>query len=149
VINKAELLRLKNTPIYSRKDINRILRTNFFVKNTHYNKPQYSFAKLETCFWSICREQKKLVFEEQVEKIDNEVYAIYPTKDKTIWCSILHKFGNLCFAQTNLPVDVVFEQLRFDDVSTVSAEYGVVESVLRKLVGEHCDKALAMSEANK
>jgi len=131
-INKLELARLKNTPIYSRKTINNILRTKYFTKNVYSEKP-YTFDDLINCFWSICRENKTLVFEEHVEKVDNEVYAIYPSSDKLVWCSILHNFGNLCFAQTNLSVDVVLEMLAIDGLKVVCAEYNLDANVVQKV----------------
>jgi uncharacterized protein (DUF433 family) len=145
MINKAELERLKNTKIYSRKTINKILRTSFFTKNVN-DTQQYTFQQLVDCFWGICREHKTLVFEEQVEKERHEVYAIYPLKEHIVWCSILHNFGNLCFAHTNLSVDVVLEALRFESVETVCAEYNLHDYVVRKVLMIYGEKQVVKKE---
>ncbi len=144
-VNKANLARMKNAPIYSRKTINKILRTKYFTKNIN-DIQQYTFQQLVDCFWGICREQQKLVFEEQVEKVDNEVYAIYPLKEHIVWCSILHNFGNLCFAHTNLSVDVVLEALRFDSVETVCVEYNLHDYVVQKVLKLYGEKQVAKKE---
>ena len=129
-----------NTPIYSRKDINKFLRCKFYPCYID-DVIKYSFQNLIDIHWFICKE-KHVDFNEYVlrEKNTSEIYAIYPLLDcgeKLVWVSILHKFGNLCFAHDRLTVDSVLYQLQHDSVEEVAEEYGICAESLRKVSKEY------------
>lgn len=129
-----------NTPIYSRKDVNKILRVKFYTKYVD-DVVKYSFKNLTDFHWFICKE-KHVDFNEYVlrEKNTSEIYAIYPLLDcgeKLVWISILHKFGNLCFAHDRLTVDSVLYQLQHDSVEEVAEEYDICAEKLLKVSKEY------------
>lgn len=128
-----------NTPIYSRKDINKFLRVNFYGYVDDVVK--YSFQNLIDTHWFTCKE-KHVDFNEYVlrEKNTSEIYAIYPLLDcgeKLVWISILHKFGNLCFAHDRLTVFSILYFLQYNSVEEVAEEYDICAESLRKVSKEY------------
>lgn len=131
---------VSNKVIYSRKDINKILRVNFYPGYVD-EVIKYSFQNLIDFHWFTCKE-KHVDFEEFVERDKNtgEIYAIYPLLDcgeKLVWVSILHKFGNLCFAHDRLSVFSMLYQLQFNSIEEVAEEYDICAEKLRKVSKEY------------
>lgn len=129
-----------NKPIYSRKDINTFLRCNFYSGYVD-DVVKYSFQTLADIHWYICKE-KDINYEDYVlrDKNTDELYAIYPLLDcgeKLVWVSILHKFGNLCFAHDRLTVFAMLYFLQHNTLQEVADEYGVDVEKLRKVSMEY------------
>jgi uncharacterized protein (DUF433 family) len=128
-----------HTPIYSRADINKFLRCNFYPGYVD-DVIKYSFQNLIDFHWFTCKE-KHVNFNEFIERDDSgEIYAIYPLLDcgeKLVWVSILHKFGNLCFAHDRLAVFSVLYLLQYNSVEEVAEEYDICAEKLRKVSKEY------------
>ena len=127
---------ISNIGIYDAKTVDYYLRGKFNLPE--YNS--YSFSTLTKLLKKQC-EEKHISFYDRVEFEEKKIYKIYPIlncDEKLVQVSILHKFGNLCFADhPRLPVSVILKQLKYDPINLICDDYDLDRTVVEKVKTEY------------